>query len=80
MPVTLVQIDDIRDQDVLFSKFRGPGKKGRRNMGSAPTRMPSGAAYLGKGRVDAAVGSALDIFGGELPYDDVAAWSRRSAA
>ncbi|CAN0840357.1 1-(5-phosphoribosyl)-5-[(5-phosphoribosylamino)methylideneamino] imidazole-4-carboxamide isomerase, chloroplastic [Linum grandiflorum] len=28
----------------------------------------------GKGRVDATVGSALDIFGGNLPYRDVIAW------
>ncbi len=31
---------------------------------------------LGKGRVDATVGSGLDIFGGSLPYDDVVAWHR----
>ncbi|KAJ8899544.1 hypothetical protein K2173_018518 [Erythroxylum novogranatense] len=28
----------------------------------------------GKGRVDVTVGSALDIFGGNLPYTDVVAW------
>ncbi|KAK2655276.1 hypothetical protein Ddye_008328 [Dipteronia dyeriana] len=28
----------------------------------------------GMGRVDATVGSALDIFGGNLPYKDVLAW------
>jgi phosphoribosylformimino-5-aminoimidazole carboxamide ribotide isomerase len=32
---------------------------------------------LGKGRVDATVGSSLDIFGGSLRYDDVVAWHRR---
>lgn len=31
----------------------------------------------GGGRVDATVGSALDIFGGTLPYADVVAWDRR---
>lgn len=31
----------------------------------------------GKGRVDITVGSALDIFGGQLPYADVVAWHRR---
>ncbi len=29
---------------------------------------------LGKGRIDATVGSALDIFGGSLPYRDVVDW------
>lgn len=32
---------------------------------------------LGKGRVDATVGSALDIFGGGLPYADVVAWHKK---
>ena len=32
---------------------------------------------LGGGRVDLTIGSALDIFGGSLPYDDVIAWQRR---
>ena len=31
----------------------------------------------GRGRVDATIGSALDIFGGELAYSDVVAWHRR---
>jgi phosphoribosylformimino-5-aminoimidazole carboxamide ribotide isomerase len=31
---------------------------------------------LGKGRIDATVGSALDIFGGDLPYSDVVAWHK----
>lgn len=31
----------------------------------------------GRGRVDITVGSALDIFGGKLPYADVVAWHRR---
>jgi phosphoribosylformimino-5-aminoimidazole carboxamide ribotide isomerase len=34
----------------------------------------------GRGRVDITVGSALDIFGGALPYSDVVAWHRRQAA
>jgi phosphoribosylformimino-5-aminoimidazole carboxamide ribotide isomerase len=29
---------------------------------------------LGRGRVDCTVGSALDIFGGTLPYDEVVRW------
>jgi len=31
---------------------------------------------LGGGRIDATVGSSLDIFGGSLPYKDVVAWHR----
>jgi hypothetical protein len=30
----------------------------------------------GNGRVDVTVGSALDIFGGDLPYRDVVEWHR----
>jgi len=33
-------------------------------------------AELGRGRLDFTVGSALDIFGGPLPYTEVAAFSR----
>lgn len=32
---------------------------------------------LGRGRVDLTIGSALDIFGGEVPYQAVVAWQRR---
>ena len=35
---------------------------------------------LGGGNVDLAIGSALDIFGGKLPYADVVAWERQKAA
>mmetsp|Transcript_3157 Transcript_3157/g.4872 ORF Transcript_3157/g.4872 Transcript_3157/m.4872 type:complete len:263 (+) Transcript_3157:81-869(+) len=31
---------------------------------------------LGKGRVDITVGSALDIFGGDLPYSEVVKWNK----
>lgn len=31
----------------------------------------------GQGRIDATIGSALDIFGGKLPYHDVVTWHRR---
>ncbi len=31
----------------------------------------------GQGRVDITVGSALDIFGGKLKYDDVVAWHKK---
>lgn len=31
---------------------------------------------LGSGRIDATIGSALDMFGGALPYADVLAWHR----
>ena len=34
-------------------------------------------AEAGRGRVDVTVGSALDIFGGKLPFGEVVAWSRR---
>jgi phosphoribosylformimino-5-aminoimidazole carboxamide ribotide isomerase len=32
---------------------------------------------LGKGRVDLTIGSALDIFGGDIKYRDVVAWQRQ---
>ncbi len=32
---------------------------------------------LGKGRVGLTIGSALDIFGGDVPYKDVVAWQKR---
>merc|ERR1711957_1049604 len=32
---------------------------------------------LGKGRVDATIGSALDLFGGPLAYSEVLAWDGR---
>jgi len=31
---------------------------------------------LGLGRVDATIGSALDVFGGELSYEAVVKWHR----
>ncbi|NLF31100.1 MAG: phosphoribosylformimino-5-aminoimidazole carboxamide ribotide isomerase [Planctomycetes bacterium] len=34
---------------------------------------------LGGGRVDLTLGSALDIFGGDVPYHDVVAWHRAHA-
>ena len=34
-------------------------------------------AEAGKGRVDVTVGSALDVFGGKLAFEEVVAWSRR---
>ncbi|KAF6255189.1 hypothetical protein COO60DRAFT_1296694 [Scenedesmus sp. NREL 46B-D3] len=34
-------------------------------------------AAAGEGRVDITVGSALDIFGGKLPYADVVAWHNK---
>jgi phosphoribosylformimino-5-aminoimidazole carboxamide ribotide isomerase len=35
---------------------------------------------LGKGRVDLTIGSALDIFGGSIRYEEVVAWQRRADA
>ena len=35
---------------------------------------------VGKGRVDVTVGSALDIFGGALPFEEVVKWHRSRAA
>lgn len=32
---------------------------------------------IGKGRVDLTIGSALDIFGGDVAYRDVVAWQKR---
>ncbi|MDQ8188263.1 phosphoribosylformimino-5-aminoimidazole carboxamide ribotide isomerase [Pelagicoccus sp. SDUM812002] len=31
---------------------------------------------LGSGKVDLTIGSALDVFGGQVPYEDVLAWHR----
>lgn len=33
---------------------------------------------LGQGRVDLTIGSALDIFGGTIPYWDVVAWQKKA--
>lgn len=33
----------------------------------------------GSGRVDVTVGSALDIFGGSLPYKDVVDWHKNQS-
>jgi phosphoribosylformimino-5-aminoimidazole carboxamide ribotide isomerase len=35
---------------------------------------------LGQGRVDLTIGSALDIFGGQIPYRDVVDWQRSKDA
>lgn len=35
---------------------------------------------LAKGRVDLTIGSALDIFGGDIPYRQVVDWQRREAS
>lgn len=35
---------------------------------------------LGRGRVDLTIGSALDLFGGTVRYQDVVAWQRRQEA
>lgn len=35
------------------------------------------AHKLGKGKVDITIGSALDIFGGDLKLDDVVAWNKK---
>lgn len=32
---------------------------------------------LGKGKVDLTIGSALDCFGGNIPYDDVITWHKK---
>ncbi len=34
----------------------------------------------GRGRIDITVGSALDIFGGKLPFAEVLAWHRQNQA
>ena len=34
---------------------------------------------LGRGRIDLTIGSALDLFGGTVPYADCVAWNRRAS-
>ncbi|HKL82111.1 MAG TPA: phosphoribosylformimino-5-aminoimidazole carboxamide ribotide isomerase [Desulfobacter sp.] len=34
---------------------------------------------IGKGRVDLTIGSALDIFGGSIPYEQVVAWHKNQS-
>ncbi|CEG40218.1 phosphoribosylformimino-5-aminoimidazole carboxamide ribotide isomerase [Plasmopara halstedii] len=34
---------------------------------------------IGNGKVDLSIGSALDIFGGNISYDDVVAWDKKRA-
>jgi phosphoribosylformimino-5-aminoimidazole carboxamide ribotide isomerase len=38
------------------------------------------AKDLGRGLVDVTIGSALDIFGGDLPYEDAVRWQREQEA
>lgn len=45
--------------------------------GAATLADLDAVAVAGGGRVDVTVGSALDIFGGKLPYDDVVSWHLR---
>jgi phosphoribosylformimino-5-aminoimidazole carboxamide ribotide isomerase len=45
-------------------------------LGAAQADLERVAA-AGKGRVDITVGSALDIFGGKLPYTDVVQWHKQ---
>jgi phosphoribosylformimino-5-aminoimidazole carboxamide ribotide isomerase len=35
---------------------------------------------LGRGKVDLTIGSALDVFGGDLPYAHVCAWHNEHKA
>ncbi|CAI5714936.1 unnamed protein product [Peronospora destructor] len=35
---------------------------------------------IGNGKVDLSIGSALDIFGGDIRYEDVVAWDRKRAS
>ena len=46
-------------------------RRGARAIGFAPRQC------AGPGRVDLTIGSALDIFGGDVAYRDVVAWMRR---
>lgn len=42
-----------------------------RTLGEGLEKVASKSCDQGSGRVDATIGSALDIFGGKLPYDEV---------
>ncbi len=49
----------------------------RRGTRGVPQEDLESVRVAGRGRVDITVGSALDIFGGKLKYDDVVAWHKR---
>lgn len=55
---------------------------------SIPTTYAGGARSLddvelvlklGKGKIDLTIGSALDIFGGKLPYIDIVQWNQKNS-
>jgi len=54
---------------------------------SIPTTYAGGARSLsdaelvntlGRGKIDLTIGSALDIFGGDLPYEKIVQWNRKN--
>ena len=47
---------------------------GARNLSDAEL-----VKVLGKGKIDLTIGSALDIFGGQLPYADIVKWNRENS-
>lgn len=70
-------IDTVVPRRTCPRRVRGPWADTSRT--STPLTLCPHVQTLGGGRVDVSVGSALDIFGGDLRFDDVVAWSRRAA-
>lgn len=72
-----------RQESDRAARLRNAVGRAVRALGLAMTMKPTPCprhVRAGKGRVDVTVGSALDIFGGALPYKDVVEWHKKQLA